>query len=225
MVLKEFDTITSLYGAAGISLSEEGDLLSQWRAYSENGGGVSIGFDSAAFTGDAALALPIIGRIEYDLATQKRIIAPNMDQICNLFKSGSDVSKYDDVEMPDGIKVQVNKDLTLNMSMVTLLPLLYAFKNPAFREEKEWRGGKILGMLAAPDVEEADGWFLHKMEYRALGDRIVPYRSFPLDVETGVIREVILGPRNITPIRIAKECLSRYGWKNVSVRKSTASYR
>jgi hypothetical protein len=239
VVLKEFDTFTSMHGAAGICLSEEGDLLSQWRAYSENGAGVSIGFDSAAFYEEPEPpapppALPPLSKVIYEVATQKQIIAPNIDQICKLLKSGADVATYRDVEMPDGVKLQVNENETLNMTIVTLLALLYAFKNPAFGEEREWRGSNIVGMIAELDVKEPDvekrrkqeiGWALHNMDYRALADRIVPYRSFSLDTKTPAIREVVLGPRNISPILIVQEALRRYGWKNVSVRKSTASYR
>jgi hypothetical protein len=72
---------------------------------------------------------------------------------------------------------------------------------------------------------EEIGWLLHNMDYRALSDRVVPYRSFQLDPKTCVICEVIIGPRNITPILIVAECLRRYGWNNVKVRKSNASYR
>jgi hypothetical protein len=159
VVLSEFDTITSMYGAAGICLSEDGDMLSQWRAYSENGAGVSIGFDSTAFyvqPADRAPPLPALGKVIYDLATQKRIIAPNIDLICKLFKSGADVATYRDVKMTDGVTLQVNENLALNASIVTLLPMLFAFKNPAFHEEREWRGGNFVGMMARPDVKAPD---------------------------------------------------------------------
>ena len=139
--------------------------------------------------------------------------------------------------MPDGVTRQINENLTLNKSIVTLLPLLYAFKNSSFGQEREWRGGNLVGMMNRPDVEPPDetnlerlrmeeiGWNLHTMDYRALADRIVPYRSFRLNTKTAPIREVVLAPRNISPILIVQEALRRYGWKNVSVRKSTASYR
>ena len=142
--------------------------------------------------------------------------------------------------MPDGVTLQFNENSTLNKSIISLLPVLFAFKNPAFQEELEWRGGNFIGMMGRPDVEavsvedeetlkkrrmEESAWNLHTMDYRAFADRIVPYRSFRLDTKMGVIREVVLGPRNITPILVAQEALRRYGWKNVSVRKSTASYR
>src|SRR5208283_5653358 len=72
-------------------LSEEGDMLSQWRAYSENGAGMSIGFDSAAFYEERAQQtrpeLPPLGKVIYDVATQQQIIAPNMVQISEFFKS------------------------------------------------------------------------------------------------------------------------------------------
>ena len=38
--LKNLDFLIEMFGAGGFCLSEEGDLLSQWRGYSENGAGV-----------------------------------------------------------------------------------------------------------------------------------------------------------------------------------------
>jgi hypothetical protein len=92
-----------------------------------------------------------------------------------------------------GKVLQVNENITLNMAIITLLPIVYSFKNPAFREEREWRGGRVVAMASADwstapsgrarnlpaDKEQEPGgwvaWALHQMEYRALVDRIVPY--------------------------------------------------
>jgi hypothetical protein len=213
MVLKLFDAATSRLGGAGICLSENGDLLSQWRAYSQNGAGVAIGLNPASFVGPprALGTVPVI----YDPDTQKRIIAPNIDQISNFFRS-REVSLND------------KSDPRLHMSIVTLLPLLFSFKNPAFCEEKEWRIGKFVSMVPRSTHGEADefeAWNLNLMEYRALPDRIVPYRPLTVHPEWPSITEVVLGPRNITPILVVEECLRHYGWTLFRVRKSSASYR
>ena len=32
--------------------------------------------------------------------------------------------------------------------VLTFLELVYTFKNPAFREEREWRGGNFVGLIS-----------------------------------------------------------------------------
>src|SRR6202035_5793546 len=48
-LLQHFDGLMSLSGGAGFCMSEEGDLLSQWRAYADDGIGISIGFNKDYF--------------------------------------------------------------------------------------------------------------------------------------------------------------------------------
>ncbi len=139
--------------------------------------------------------------------------APNTDQIFKFFESAANMPENGHAE-PDEIAMQqLTENEALHASILSLLPLLYAFKNPTFQEEREWRGGNIVVMTAAPEVKHLDvekrrkeeiGWLLHNMDYRALTDRIVPYRSFTLNTKTPAIREVLLGPRNITPILIVR---------------------
>ncbi len=267
LVLRMYDGMFCYYGFAGVCLSEEGDMLSQWRAYSDNGAGVSIGFDSAEFYKEPVPpnppALPSLAKVIYDVETQRRIIAPNLEQIVEFFKTHKTtktdkllrfmegvpeaIIKSGAVKDPDeGTVKQLEENTILYQSILTFLPLLYSFKNPAFQEEREWRGGNFVGFMSVTDAVATDltasvqkelesdletrrraeiGWGLHNMDYRALPDRIVPYRSFHLDPKTRVVREVVIGPRNITPILVVAECLRRYGWSNVKVRKSNASYR
>jgi Protein of unknown function (DUF2971) len=267
VVLRMYDALFCYYGFAGVCLSEEGDMLSQWRAYSDNGAGISIGFDSAAFYKEPVPpnppALPPLSKVIYDVETQRQIITPNVAQIVEFFRTNKTtktdklfkfwervpkaVMKSGAVKGPDeGTMKQLEENMILYQSVLTFLPLLYSFKNPAFQEEREWRGGNFVGLMSVTDAVATDltarvqkelesdletrrreeiGWGLHNMDYRALPDRIVPYRSFHLDPETRVVREVVIGPRNITPILMVAECLRRYGWNNVKVRKSNASYR
>ena len=48
-LLRHLDVVIAMAGYAGFCMSEEGDLLSQWRAYAENGAGVSVGFNKEYF--------------------------------------------------------------------------------------------------------------------------------------------------------------------------------
>lgn len=105
-MLRLYDDIFDIYGFAGICLSEEGDLLSQWCAYFENGAGVSIGFNSAAFykepepltapptprTPPPPPPLPPLFRVIYDENIQRRIIAPNVEHIFKFFEGNPTIN-------------------------------------------------------------------------------------------------------------------------------------
>ena len=133
IVLKEFDAQASLYGAAGVCLSEDGDQLSQWRAYSTDGAGVSIGFDSSSFTPPN---MPAVFPIVYEPVTQKQIIAPTIRTICDLFASGVDLQDYNAITIDDHV-LETNKNSTLNGAMRSLvLQLKYAFKNCVSRRKR-----------------------------------------------------------------------------------------
>lgn len=230
-ILSSVDRLVEFLGAAGICLSEEGDLLSQWRAYSNNGSGFSIGFDPAKF-GSTASALPTLQKIVYDPIEQMRIIQPTMDSIVGLVKDGAGRPStiLGGPQTPTEIEEKQKRDIEYHTLVFSLFPHLYVFKNPAFKEEREWRSVTIVSppSLSALEREsQGSGWRLSGMSFRALPDRIVPHNEFSLDSSDGssLISEVIIGPRNITPIRVAEAALLRHGWRGVKVSKSVASYR
>ena len=101
----------------------------------------------------------------------------------------------------------------------------YELKNPAFEEEKEWRLQSFLGRHLNSDGTIENG-FLQHMDFNAKSDRIVPFLEIPLE-EIGVppIREVIVGPKNITPTAYVSEMLRMNDFEFDRVIKSTASYR
>lgn len=234
-IIEEVETLTGWLGAAGICLSQEDDLLSQWRAYSSNGSGVSIGFDQNCF-GVEGSGLPSLQPIIYTPSAQKQAIKGPMDRAIDLVKRGAIASVRSRTILAlagrtDDDKRELSEiDKEFQRTVFELFPLLYILKNPAFQEEKEWRSISLIlpPNKLFPDTDsEGAGWHLNHMEFRALVDRIIPYKEFSLDTTLGrpVIREIVLGPRNVTPVGVIEAALLRYGWSGVTVRKSTASYR
>ena len=64
------------------------------------------------------------------------------------------------------------------------------------------------------------------MDFRARGDHIVPYLRLPIpDDKKGCIKEIILGPRNRTPEPVIRAALEKYGFHNVDIKPSKATYR
>jgi hypothetical protein len=203
-------------------------LLSQWRGYADDGNGVSIGFDSTRF-GVRESSLPVLRQVIYDPAEQRKTIQPTLDEAIDLLDR--EASRGTAV-LAGGSDEKVKEEvLSLPETMFLLFPHLYTLKNPAFREEKEWRSITLIpsnpAQIRMLTDEEEDQQKFKNMNFRALRDRIVPYMKLPLDTKLGgsTITEVILRPRNITPISIAKACLMRNEWPDVDIKKSTASYR
>jgi len=227
-LLRLLDSIISYLGAAGFCMSEEPDLLSQWRADSDNACGVSVGFNSHYLESLSTLKLnreddfnASLRRVEYEIDRQKSQMEKELEHIFSLTGKGA----FDMLTLltstleKEEQRNHARRDLVT--AIFTLFPFLYAFKTPAFAEEREWR----LISLVTPS-ETTDGFALNRMDFRSLTDRIVPYRSVDLeDLDTKAILEVVLGPRNITPERVVEAALLRNGWGKIPVRRSSASYR
>ena len=75
------------------SFSANGDLLSQWRAYSNDGTGVAIGFNSAAFNVKFRLPMPAaildlcigLAPVLYDIEQQKAQVTRAIEQNLQLY--------------------------------------------------------------------------------------------------------------------------------------------
>lgn len=229
-LLSEFDRVASFVGAAGFCLSEEGDLLSQWRSYANDGRGISIGFSSEYFE---ALSKGLrlrendsykLHRVTYDEVERKKLLSVPIEKMLKLIEKGAFQNPY------GGLLIQPTEQeksqyiyayKTLSLEFLILGLSIYTMKNPAFKEEVEWR----LISIISRGVDSVVG-DLPQMDYRACTDRVIPFRKIPLlSLSTRAIQRVIIGPRNITPESVIKGALERFGFADVEVTRSTASYR
>ena len=225
------DTVSGLekvIDGLGFCLSEEGDLLSQWRGYAADATGVSIGFSKDYLEQFAEASRSkksgfMLQRVEYDLEIQESLIEPTYRRIKELINEGAfkfpgkrtllDARSDDEVER-DNEKIK-SAFSRLSMTVLTLFTELFLLKTSAFREEREWR-------LISHFVKGGDD----TCSFRSLNDRIVPFREFDLlESENGSIVEVILGPKNITPSYVIESFLKQHGFANVKISRSKASYR
>lgn len=216
----------------GFCLSEEGDLLSQWRGYAADATGVSIGFSKDYLDRFAeASRIPentgfTLQKIEYDREKQESLIKPTYIKIKELINKGAfeslglrSIRSLLDTRSDDEVKndnERINKAFSqLSMTMLTLFAKLFLLKTTAFHEEREWR-------LISYFVKVSDDI----CSFRALNDRIVPFREFELiESGKGSIVEVIIGPKNITPNYVIESLMKQSGFANVKVLHSKASYR
>ncbi len=157
------------------SFHTNGNLLSQWRGYSEVGKGVSLGFDLAHLTACARAQRFEIARCIYDAAQQASLIAQVIDAVIEYSQAGESFAQITD---------KIESDL---------LRIAAVLKHPSFEEESEWR-------LISPVITDYVG---ATVDFREGASMLVPYVKFDLNhTQAGplVLDHLYLGPTtNITP--------------------------
>ena len=225
-LISMLDKLNTLYEGLGFCLSELGDSLSQWRGYAQEAEGFCLGFSKEGLQTleekmreDEKHSFDLI-QVNYDIARQRQELQPTYQKIKELIDEGAFDSKRSIMSYAmaseEELKEEENKRMDLEnkirLEAINMIPKFFQQKNPAFKEEKEWRAVSDLLKFRMFDIE-----------FRPVGDRLVPYR--PLEFDPKIIAEVILGPKNQTPIDIVEAALQNFGYEGVSVKSSEATYR
>jgi hypothetical protein len=218
-------------GGLGFCLSSDSDLLSQWRGYASDATGVSIGFSSDYLKkiGDPSRHPGgigfILGEVEYGEKGHEAMVLPTFFEAKEYIEKGALrdyppslltllLNQSEEATKKEQEQIAQAK-MEFSMLLLKLLPKIFFMKPLPFQEEKEWR------LVSFYLQGHPDG-----CEFRASGDRIIPYRSFALPVdEVQPIREIVLGPKNRTPIEVIKDFLMAKGFGDVPVRASILTYR
>jgi hypothetical protein len=143
---------------------ENGDLLSQWRAYGGAGEGFALEFrfswlsslESAGFR---------LQRVIYEPAQQEELILMFLQRVSSLL-SEQHFCEEDQTKIWRG-------------AAASLAPWIVMFKDPSFSNEQEWRIVNVSMMKATC--------------FRRSGHRIVPFVTVPIN-DTEAVSGVIRGP-------------------------------
>lgn len=118
------------------SLTEESDLLSQWRGYTKNGIGVSIGFRSVSLKNKFQI-LPCL----YSPEEQDAYVKHLFELALSKFNSTTEMGKHDKRDCQDPTRIpywdainEAGNDLVSWLNVACSI-----IKDPSFKEEKEWR--------------------------------------------------------------------------------------
>ncbi|MCU7837562.1 MAG: DUF2971 domain-containing protein [gamma proteobacterium symbiont of Taylorina sp.] len=147
--IKKFDNgHTSFFIAC---FCENGDQLSQWRGYGANGGGYSI-----AFYPNLIGKRPKFGEPEFDIRPiiyerkkQEKLVNSFLEIVIEQLLSNK--VKLNELKKPE----------IINDIIGFLLDYLLIFKDPSFKEEKEWR------LIILADID--------RVKFRPQNSNIVPY--------------------------------------------------
>lgn len=188
------------------SLTEEGDLLSQWRGYTQVNSGYSIGFDSNQLKRMALDDGPVCHLLKcvYDEDKQKRMINDVIDEGLSSWLKAK--GEYQESYTP----VAAVKD--------KLGYLAACAKHPSFSEEKEWRI-----VVAYPKSQY--------LKFRFGKSTLIPYLELSwkpvLQVESQLIHSITVGP--CPDPKCSKWAINRLlqlsGIQNPRVEESKIPYR
>lgn len=195
--------------------SKDGDRLSQWRSYADNGCGVSIGFDldkmavadnifirEVVYNNDV-----IFGEHETDV----EIVADSM---------GTVISEHNIKDKKKQIEVFLHE----------LIPILAQYKNPAFIEENEVR------LIYCDDLKfekiiDKHGAFQEKWtnkelehDFRAIGNNDIT-EFVKLDFDIDLVEDIYVGPKCLLSENDVINLVKKTIGKEISVSKSKSSYR
>lgn len=190
--------------------SEAKDLLSQWRAYGNDGNGVAIGFSSDMLSHIVCDETYGFTKVIYKEKIMKDFL--NKALVNNLqwaMDSCIDEMKDEKVDA-QALFAQVS------MIIVSIWQEGFVFKHSSFREEKEWRLYKYMastnchfdegvddygyaGFLdgAFADNKEYMGEFTRShLKYRSSSNNIHPYFEIGFDnCKERMIKQIVLGPK------------------------------
>jgi len=218
--------------------SRKGDLLSQWRAYGDDGRGVSIGFDSKLLSkADSRKNDIYIEDVLYDKEKQIEeihlAVYNALIYMKELFeednaKIHNDFNKYF-IEEFDAFCEVICDDLAI---------LSCYMKNPAFKEEDEVR------IFYAPTISDDNpaliqeqynktsrfnNYILKPINFYARKDQIIGYSNLLFEklTQKGIISEIITGPSSRVNEDDIYYLLTKFGYNSneISIKQSEASYR
>lgn len=201
------------------SLSAEGDLLSQWRAYARDGSGVSIGFNREL--------LPHTGSLpSHNLKTENSITTMQV-----IYDDKEQNEKIEEILIAalDAASEQGSHAGALSTAAMQLNGLSTIYKNKAFREENEWRiiHTPLIMLYTAKDKGGPFHSGISEAKHRISNEKLITYfeYDFSHQAANNIITEVILGPRCAIQEFDLKLFLSINNLGHIQPRRSTASYR
>lgn len=206
--VEKFDILSNVYASC---FSTDGDLLSQWRAYAQDGYGVAIGFSGELLKKVNEYDYGIkFSPIIYDLEKQKEYGLAQAKKIFDLMLTGdflfhamSEVFEND-------------------------LESLCYYKNPAFSEEREWR----LCISVSPECRRDakayyDPFVMSEIKLYSNQREIVTYLELDYsEVKNEVVKEIILGPKCKISFKDLKQILFILGYETsgIEIKRSEATY-
>ena len=195
--------------------SREPDILSQWRAYAEDGRGVSIGFN-----------LDMLKKADNFFVSE---VIYTDDVVYGSNESGIEIVA-DTINIVFSVNKIAGKEEQMEVFLHELIPELIQYKNPSFIEEQEIRlvycedmkFEKILDRNGA--FREKWNYIELELDFRTIGsDNITEFVK--LDFCLNAIEEICIGPKCLLSRNDVKNIMNRLLDIDVNIIESKSSYR
>ncbi|WP_164510446.1 DUF2971 domain-containing protein [Agathobaculum sp. Marseille-P7918] len=211
------------------SFSRNGDLLSQWRGYGDDGYGVSIGVCESLF--QINLPADCFCAVEYSKAMAEAKCREILDQTTRDYLKDAERSEWD----------AVSSFTLCALSSINQQSIFY--KSSAFKEEDEYRiitsdtevfnifdmPNGTLGFPGPEIINSAKNAFsLSEKKFRIAKHRLSAYYELSFKkVKNDFIEYIILGPKCMNSETDIKRFLESCGYNSdyIEIRPSEATYR
>lgn len=195
-----------------VCFCENGDLLSQWRAYGDNGLGYSIGIQSRIIGQSPKSKHIKLRRVIYDESWQRDHVSSIISNLATT------------IDMCYGVASIAELDRTTVLPTLCsilhshLVECTFTFKDSSFSEEKEWRV-----VINAKDND---------IDFRTSGSRLTPYlvtdlgtteKNYPLLPISEIISGPLLDP--VITRNSIKMIMEKFQYYSASYRSSVSPYR
>lgn len=193
--------------------SRNGDLLSQWRAYSSDGEGACIKFNIEKL--GVKQGIPYMHpQLEHSIAYSDVIYEEEQTEAFIATAISKLIPIVSALAEGDESKMLLLSELANQCSRNSFI-----YKNSAFSEEQEIR------IVHTPFIDNKNQWFgnASAVKFRQCSGSVTSY--FEYEFSANAVDEIILGPKCKCSINELNLLLRSSGYQNVKINKSSASYR
>lgn len=226
-----------------LCLSEEPDLLSQWRGYADDGQGISIGFSKRKLQKfcDKQKESLRLEKVTYITEEERgelvnKLANAVIEELKTLREWIVDNMTHDDASRDTDSLLAFNFDGIVRKIMTDSL----MYKQIGFAEEKEWRLflreqsyktprlvlGEEKNFYGPNGFLETISFLRNRIQFRVTNNNLSPY--IPVDFsefgENGV-KEIWIGPKNDAKKGDIELFLASHGLDNIDIYFSETSYR
>ena len=227
-----------------LCLSEEGDLLSQWRGYADDGKGICLGLnveEILKFVGISSVSGFSLEKVEYLSKEQIDEWVKNVaNQMLGIVEIILGAIEEGNIQYYSAKEFDEDIFNTIYYNILSEVEESINFKTEGFKEEKEWRffiknslnkddikGKKItsIGTLGEGARRKTSKYFADNVEFNIKENDMVPFVSLKFEkFHNNLINQVICGPNNKIREKDLELLLRKYGYRNCKGRKTNITY-
>lgn len=241
----EYDILRYEFDRGGVTnfvvcFCEEGDVLSQWRGYADNGKGCSLGFSVKELEDYCNTYKGILRFEQVDYKTVKEINVTIVEEALKVLNELRGLRNWIVENLPSLHEEKIDKMFRyyFHQMISSVLMSSLKYKNETFKEEQEWRlffsqqiykyakwiyGDEEIETIVYDDMLKV---IKNRIEFNVTSDDLIPFYPIKFtEISTNPMKQVIVGPQN----KIMEKDFSLYVASNklndIDFRYSRISYR